>query len=1465
MSKPEQAEHDYNRVDNGKGKGEAAAGVENKETIVPVPFFALFRYGSTYDKFLMATGVMFQIAVGCSMPLTNIIFAEIIDGLNSPTGGVSEQLQMLVILMVIMAGVFAIMALFGMTLIPYAAAKITNNVRIEYMKAVLRQDMEFFDNSKPGELVSNVSDATLDFEEGISVKLGEGLQAIAGLLSGVLVAFYFSWQISLACLVAVPLMGISFHTMLSSGAGSDGVLGKEAYEKSANIADETLSSMQTVVSFTGEINAANLYERHLQDAEDAAIRQGKKLGLGTGMLWASFFVMMGIAFFWGGKLVVDSKEKAMIDHPFPPEFLTAPEYQLTFEKAKEFCVFRPVGSFGKGPLETYEDEAFKVCACSLNWGSISTVVGSDLKDPLCGCGKYAGVLSISSDCVSAGTTVCCFFSIMIAGFLIAMIGPSIAAVSKARFAVAKLYKVIDRSPTIDSSVNATGIKLDKMKGAITIENLHFQYPTVANKIFNDINLDIQAGETIALVGESGSGKSTIARLISRFYDPQEGSLKIDGVDLKDLHLVSLRDKIGLVSQEPLLFDLTIEENISRGKPGGATRDEVIAAAKAANAYDYIMKFPDQFNTMVGARGSKLSGGQKQRIAIARALVRKPAILILDEATSALDNESEKIVQAAIDNLISDDGIGGMDTSITTIIIAHRLSTVRNADRIVVLGAADGTTSTAASGSTIVEIGSHEELMAKEKGLYKALVGGSSDTSEDSKSNSGDNTKTNNYNSSPVGTLQAVLPEWSPAKVRKESSNPQKEEENNKNGPQDEEKTVNTEEGKKLKAKKDEEEFKLVDKKQLWAYTAPERLHFIVGLVACFFNGTTWPGCGIIFALCLSSFSSYDLPDVKAVSEWLALSFLVLSIVALFAQWAQTYLFEIIGERMTRRLRIDYFKALMRQEIGFFDDAANSLGVLTARLAIDVKLIRLTVGQGTGSTLQTMTSLLTGLCAALFGSWQFALAFLGLLPLMALSEVLQWTLMEGGDAAAKKQLGNIAGQFGESIQGIREVQSFSLEVSVTDYLGVLLNDKVVAEGKKAAIFRGISAASVQIIQLGVYALLFWVGGKLIDEKVVDFETFMLVLFPMMFSTSGMGQAANWVSGAGKGKAAAVRVFELFDATPPIDSKPWNEDGTVRPIRAHNKGDIQGEIELRNVKFAYPTRKTACVFDGLSLKIPAGQTAALIGSSGSGKSTVMSLLERFYDPTAATIDIGDEEFVDIVVDTKKAMAIEDSTHFDVATESAIFDVDDNNDSNNTKTSNNNDDNGTILLDGVDIRDIDVRYLRSIIGMVGQEPVLFDTTVAENIAFGKDGATREEIISAAKTAHAHDFISTFKDGYDYHVGTRGKKVSGGQKQRIAIARAILKQPKILLLDEATSALDNESEKLVQESLDEIMADKSQQRTVIVIAHRLSTVRNADCIYVLDNEGDGAVVVESGNHEQLVALGGKYKALLEATINAA
>jgi len=340
----------------------------------PVPFLSLFRHGTPKDKSIMVIGIVTQCFVGVSFAAMNLVFGEVIDDLSSPTGSVLDATSNAIKIMLVLAACFGLAAFIGMSFIPYGAARITNRVRNEYVKAVLGQDMAFFDESRPGEVVAALSEYTLDFEEGLSTKLGEGLQATCGALGGLIVALYFSWQITVACLVAVPLMCASFYMMLQSGAGNDGLLGKEAYESAANIADETLSSMSTIASFVGETKAASRYEAHLGEAEEAAIRQGKKLGLGTGLLWGSFYAMMGIGFWWGGRLVIGSTQQAMIDNPIPSDFYTNPIYAVNLAVATEACQYRPLGTFGKGDFIPYEGEGFEACVCGMPWAAVADTI-----------------------------------------------------------------------------------------------------------------------------------------------------------------------------------------------------------------------------------------------------------------------------------------------------------------------------------------------------------------------------------------------------------------------------------------------------------------------------------------------------------------------------------------------------------------------------------------------------------------------------------------------------------------------------------------------------------------------------------------------------------------------------------------------------------------------------------------------------------------------------------------------------------------------------------------------------------------------------------------------------------------------------------------------------------------------------------------------------------------------------------
>lgn len=271
-----------------------------------------------------------------------------------------------------------------------------------------------------------------------------------------------------------------------------------------------------------------------------------------------------------------------------------------------------------------------------------------------------------------------------------------------------------------------------------------------------------------------------------------------------------------------------------------------------------------------------------------------------------------------------------------------------------------------------------------------------------------------------------------------------------------------------------------------------------------------------------------------------------------------------------------------------------------------------------------------------------------------------------------------------------------------------------------------------------------------------------------------------------RGSATNIFAVIDRESKIDSQ--STDGKII-----NFG-VKGNIEFRNVSFTYPSRKDVPILRGLNLSVKSGETVALVGGSGNGKSTCIHLLQRYYDP----------------------------------------------------------DNGAVLIDGTDIRQLNISLLRSNIALVGQEPVLFSTTIGENIRYGKPDATEDEIVSEAKYSGAHDFIARLPEGYKTAVGEKGCQLSGGQKQRIAIARALIQNPKILLLDEATSALDYQSEKFVQNRLD----DLSKGRTTIVVSHRLSAVRNADRILYIEK----GQVLEDGSHSELLALKGRYYSMVSS-----
>eukprot|EP00516_Mucochytrium_quahogii_P006384 CAMPEP_0203744408 /NCGR_PEP_ID=MMETSP0098-20131031/488_1 /ASSEMBLY_ACC=CAM_ASM_000208 /TAXON_ID=96639 /ORGANISM=" , Strain NY0313808BC1" /LENGTH=1311 /DNA_ID=CAMNT_0050631915 /DNA_START=347 /DNA_END=4282 /DNA_ORIENTATION=- len=971
---------------------------------------------------------------------------------------------------------------------------------------------------------------------------------------------------------------------------------------------------------------------------------------------------------------------------------------------------------------------------------------------VCGCGYCkCGCFYPGSDCMTAGDVLLVFISVVLAGLGLGQALPSIQSLIASQGAAVKIMDVIDREPeAIEKDRGA--ITPSVVQGAISFNDITFSYPTrLETRVLRNFSLDINAGETVALCGSSGSGKSTTVLLLERFYAPSSGVISLDGQDISKLNVDWLRSQMGIVNQEPILFATTISKNIAQGKVG-VSQEEIEEAAKKANAHDFIIALPEGYDTILGEKGALLSGGQKQRVCIARALIRDPKILILDEATSALDNRSEQIVQEALDNLL-------VQKRRTTIVIAHRLTTIRNADKIVVMG--DG---------QLLEQGTHDELLELD-GHYTALLQASQSTAAPKESESAVVPCVEEIGSEDESEGDSVkaaedVPEEQVARkstdVREVSSV-----------------VVPISQGKSKKKKR-------VPLSRLVEYSRPEAYLYAVGAVAATVNGAKEPAFAILFSGIITVLYNPQLDQMVSDSKFYVYMFIILAVCAFFGGFLMTAIFGYVGEKMTRRLRLDLFQKLLIQDIEFFDRPANSIGALTSKLATDAGVVKSALSDQFGMGVSNLAATITGLAIAFSHGWQLTLVCVCVLPFIAAGSALQFILRaQITDGCGLQRASQI---LSESVNGIRTVRAFGIEHSVNElfceYL-VVPEKEEVKMGIKGGIGFGFSQGS----QFLLYTIAFRYGGVLVSDGTYSFKDLITVIFAILMTAIGIGQSFQVAPEIGKAKEACIKVFGIIDRKITINNPEKNKTAIV-PVSS------KGDLSVQDIKFAYPTRKHVTVFDGFTLDINSGKTVALVGESGQGKSSIIQLLERFYD-------------------TRR---------------------------------------GQVCLDGKDIKDLNVSWYRSQIGCVSQEPQLFRGTVAENIAFGaKDedkNVPMEDIIEAAKAANAHDFITQLPHGYDEVVGS--STLSGGQKQRICIARALVRNPKILLLDEATSALDNASERIVQQALDDLLA--TSKRTTVIVAHRLSTIRNADMIVVC-HQGQA---VEVGTHDQLLARNGLYAKLL-------
>ncbi|XP_039884099.1 bile salt export pump [Simochromis diagramma] len=1281
---------------------------KKKENALSVGYFQLFRFATWKDIVMMVVGSVCALVHGAASPLMLLVYGMMtntfvdyereVQELKDPNKtcnnntiywvndtvyetdenttlycGVDIEAQMTLF------AYYYVGIGFGVLIVSYfqiafwvtAAAKQTQRIRKTYFRKVMRMEIGWFDCNSVGELNTRISDDINKINSAIADQVSIFIERISTFVFGFMVGFIGGWKLTLVVIAVSPLIGIGAGLMAMAVAR---LTGRElkAYAKAGAVADEVLSSIRTVAAFGGEEKEAERYDRNLVEAQNWGVKKGTIIGVFQGYLWCIIFLCYGLAFWYGSKLVIDTKE------------------------------------------------------------------------------------------MTAGTLIQVFFGVLMAAMNLGQASPCLEAFASGRAAAKSIFETIDREPEIDC-LSEEGHKLDKVKGDIEFHNITFYYPSRPDvKILDNLSMQIRAGETTAFVGPSGSGKSTTVQLIQRFYDPKEGTVTLDGHDIRTLNIQWLRSLIGIVEQEPVLFATTIAENIRFGRPG-VTVDDIIQAAKEANAYNFIMELPQKFETMVGEGGGQMSGGQKQRIAIARALIRNPKILLLDMATSALDNESEAVVQEALDNV---------RTGRTTISIAHRLSTIRNAD--VIIGFEHG---------QAVERGTHSELLGKQ-GVYFTLVTlqsqGQTNTTSDVISEAPEeyfDLKAGGFSrgsrrSSKRSSLR--LRSWSQLSndfVPDALSGSLK---------------IATDTNIKSENRQNdvEEHVEPAPVARILKYNQQEWPYMLLGSLGAAVNGSVNPIYAILFSQILGTFANQDLNEQRKQINGICVLFCIVAVASFISQFLQGYSFAKSGELLTRRLRKVGFQAMLKQEIGWFDNPINSPGALTTRLATDASMVQGATGSQIGMIVNSVTSIGVSFIIAFYFSWKLTLVILCFLPLIGLSGVFQAKMLTGFANEDKKAMEEAGQVSSEALANIRTIAGLAKESSFVDSYEQKLELPYKSAKKKANIY-GLCFGFAQCVIFLAYAASFRYGGFLVRAEGLQYMFVFRVISAVVISGTALGRASSFTPDYAKAKTAAAQFFKLLDRVPKISIS--QSDGEIWK-------NFRGEINFLNCKFTYPTRPDTQVLKGLRVSVKPGQTLAFVGSSGCGKSTSVQLLERFYDP----------------------------------------------------------DEGQVVIDGVPSHSVNVPFLRSQIGIVSQEPVLFDCSIAENIQYGDNtrSVSMEEIIEASKKAYLHDFVMTLPDKYETQVGAQGSQLSRGQKQRIAIARAIVRNPKILLLDEATSALDTESEKTVQTALDEAR----KGRTCIVIAHRLSTIQTADIIAVMSH----GAVIEQGTHDKLMAKRGAYYKLV-------
>jgi ABC-type multidrug transport system fused ATPase/permease subunit len=965
----------------------------------------------------------------------------------------------------------------------------------------------------------------------------------------------------------------------------------------------------------------------------------------------------------------------------------------------------------------------------------------------------------------------------------------------------KLQEELFRESLIQDSKQAQVLSDRPLKGSFEFRNVTFRYPARPDvTVVDGISLTVEARKHTAIVGLSGSGKSTLVGLMLRLFDAMDGTVYLDGHDVRDLRLEDVRRTSSVVPQNAALLDRSLLENIAYGLISSSHSEhhallptllgprlgilaeelregkEIGAAALAhgqeiaeivklvrdaaimADADSFISAMGHGYGTLAGPGGQSISGGQKQRVALARALVKDPAVLILDEATASLDSVSEVKIQNAI--ALASSGR-------TTLTIAHRLSTIRNADKIVVMHA-----------GKVVEHGSHAELLSH-NGRYAELV------------------RLQTMSSTTPGQDDVLTPK----------------------------RQMNSTEGAQKKAELQVREDAVVDPSQskppsvngthefpgsfaklfartFWPVLRPHLLMTALAFASAVIVGATFSGEAVIFGNTVGALSPCNpVSSIEASGRFFGLMFFILALIEFFASIISWSGFGFVSSKSVRALRSTLFNSMLDQDLAWHQKKGTSPAGLLSYITRDCEAWAGLSGSVIGTICSITLNLLAAIIMTHIIAWRIALVTLSLVPLLLGSGLMELRVLGRFEEKHETAYSSSVEIGVESVTNINVIATFSLEqLTMQTYSRSLAGPK--KETLRVTLQASFWQATMYFLGNCINALAYWWGSKQIATGNYTQVQFLIVVFSLLVGALLWAQMFALAPELTSAKAAIMRIARIMSiaregqATDALIRTGSGSDSDIE-AKAESKGTPKGVsgpagVRFHDVQFAYPARPDSQVLHGLNITICPGQLCALVGPSGAGKSTIIQLVLGLYRPQTGSVWI----------------------------------------------------DGTCLTNRADVT------FRDRFAIVPQENTLFEGTVAFNIGLGArpdEVADQDEIEHACKLAGIHETIMNLPDKYDTLCGTNGNQFSGGQRQRLSIARALVRQPDLLILDEPSSALDAESEKLLQQSL-EIVAKTA---TVIVIAHRLHTIRSADVIFMIEN----GQCTARGTHEELLQSSPAYR----------